>query len=40
MEHSVKFEIWILKTIRRGLSSAHNAEFGHFTLLFRRGQQL
>jgi len=33
------FEIQILKIIHRGSRSPHNAEFGHFTLLFYRGRE-
>jgi len=39
MEHSVKFEIQILKIIRCGSRPPHDAEFGRFTLLFYRGRQ-
>ena len=38
-QHSVKFEIYILNIIRCGSRSPDNADFGHFTLLFCRGQQ-
>ena len=40
MEHSVKFEIEILKKISgRGSTSPDNAEFGHLKLLFCKVRQ-
>ena len=40
MEHSVKFEMYILKTISHGsIFFMHNEKFGHFTLLFYSGRQ-
>ena len=37
--HRNEFEIEFQKIGRRGSRSPHNAEFGHFTLLFCRGRQ-
>ena len=37
--HSNKFEIEFQKISRRSSRSPHNAEFGHFMLLFCRGRQ-
>ena len=37
--HRNKFEIEFQKINRRRSRSLHNAEFGHFTLLFCRGRQ-
>jgi len=37
---SNKLEIKMLKTSRCGARSLHNAEFGHFKLLFCRGKEM
>ena len=39
MERSIRFEMKIKKNNRLALRSPHNADFGHFTLLFSRGRQ-